>query len=81
MTVWNPGMKLRDIEKLIIEKAVSFFGSEDKAAQSLGITLKEIEKKIKRYTEEKEELKRKQEVIKEREEDFLIKSRGIRPTM
>lgn len=81
MTIWNPGMKLRDIEKSIIEKAVSFFRTREKAAQSLGITLKDIEKKLKRYEEEKEELELKKYEIREKEEEFVRKSRGIRPSI
>lgn len=75
--MWNPGMSLEDAEKFIINKAISFYGSEEKAAISLKISFKDIKKKLSKYQDELDKFKIKMQEEEKKQEDFILRSRGI----
>jgi hypothetical protein len=77
MITWNPGMSLKDLEKLVIQKAISFYNSEEAAARALGIEFKQFSKKIIKIKEEDEENKQKLEIKKQEEEEYIGRARGI----
>jgi hypothetical protein len=50
---WMPGMTLEQIEKLVILEALKFYrGNKSQTALTLGITVKTIDNKLERYTED-----------------------------
>ena len=54
MIIWQPGMTLADMEKQIILKALQFYhGNKTKAAQSLDISVRTIDNKLKKYDDER----------------------------
>lgn len=47
---WQPGMTIDDVEKLVILKALKWFGNNKKVtAQALGIALRTLDYKLERY--------------------------------
>lgn len=47
---WQPGMSLRDVEKLVIQAALQYTsGHRENAAEALGISLRTIQTKIQVY--------------------------------
>lgn len=77
MIVWSPGITLENAEKLIIKRAISFYGSEEKAAYALQISMKEIQKRTKKYKEEGERLEEIAREEKRKNDDFVRRSRGL----
>lgn len=77
MIVWSPGMSIEDMENNAIKEAISYYKDNEKAADSLKITLDELNKKIAKYAKEheKNEEKRMKELQTERE--FDRRARGI----
>jgi hypothetical protein len=52
--MWQPGMKLDEIEKMVILKAFQFFhGNKTQTANSLGIAVRTLDAKLKKYEDEK----------------------------
>lgn len=59
MVHWQPGMTIKEVERDIIEKALQFFqGNKTQAAQSLGISVRTIDNKLKQYEQDDEQLER-----------------------
>jgi DNA-binding transcriptional regulator YdaS (Cro superfamily) len=52
--IWQPGITLADIEKKIIMRALQIYGSQEKAAATLGVATKTIQNKLKKYKKEAE---------------------------
>lgn len=75
---WQPGMKLSEIERLIIKSALNHFkGNKTATSISLGLSIRTLDKRIEELRAE--ELAQEERVAKanaEREE-FLKRSRGI----
>lgn len=75
---WSPGMKISEVERLIIKAALNHFkGNKTATSISLGISVRTLDKRI-------EELKAEDALQAERvakaqaeREDFLRRSRGI----
>ena len=56
--IWQPGVKLCDVEKNVINLALKFFqGNKEATAQSLGVSVRTIDNKLKKYKRENEEAK------------------------
>lgn len=48
--IWQIGMTIADAEKIIIQKAMSFYqGNKTQAARSLGIAIRTLDNKLKSY--------------------------------
>lgn len=76
MISWIPGQSLHDIERAIIEKAIGFYGNEERAAHSLKISMKDLKKKLNAYKEEEERIIEARLRAKEEHERFVLRSRG-----
>jgi transcriptional regulator with PAS, ATPase and Fis domain len=55
MIIWQPGMTIDDVEKLVIHAALSFHsGNKTKTADSLNIAIRTLDNKLARYRQEEE---------------------------
>lgn len=75
--IWNPGLSLETVEKMVILKAYAFFKHNKSAtASSLGIAIRTLDNKLERYEQElKFEADRQVRDQTERDQ-FLIRQRG-----
>lgn len=81
MVLWSPGISLDELERMVIEKSISFFGSKEKAALSLRISVKDILKKTSKWEEEDKILKEKRDLEKEKQANYLLHARGKLPQL
>lgn len=53
MIHWQPGMKLEEVEREVILKALSFYeGNKTHTASSLGIAIRTLDARIAKYREQ-----------------------------
>lgn len=74
--VWTPGTTLEQIERQAIELAHAFFRNKASAARSLGISVKTLETKIKKYEAEDADEKRLEHDRSEDRKRLLAAQRG-----
>jgi hypothetical protein len=76
--VWNPGMKLVQLETEVIRAAFKFYkGNKTSTASSLGIAIRTLDMKLKKINEEDEAHRIRCEDDKRKREEFILRSRGI----
>ena len=55
---WQPGMKLSDVERIVIEEAYRFYGRNKTAtANALGIAIRTLDSRFEQYSNKKPENK------------------------
>ena len=75
---WSPGMTIAHMEEAYVFDAIKFYdGSQQSAANSLGITLARLQEILKRSQLAKDEQDKVDVERKRREKEFLDRSRGI----
>jgi len=53
--IWQPGMKLADVEKIVIERAYSFYkNNKSQTAIALGIAVRTLDSKLEKFSINKE---------------------------
>jgi hypothetical protein len=77
MIVWTPGISLDAIEEKVISAALSFYRDEERAADSLKITHKEMRKKLVKYAAETKKREEQLAEDKRKHEEFVLRARGI----
>jgi hypothetical protein len=79
MITWQPGLRLDELEKLVILKAYSHYGrNKTKTAEGLGIAIRTIDAKFAKYAEEDIKKAQLQEEKDLKNKIFLERSRGIK---
>jgi len=81
MIVWSPGMSLESVEERVIQAAISFYKDEKRAADSLKLSPKDFEKKIKKYQNECKKVEELKELERQKHNDFVLRSRGMNNTI
>lgn len=77
MIAWNLGMTMESIQERIATKAMEIHKqNEKKVCESLDISEKELNKILNRIMKKEGELKKSKEIEKQRNEEFVIRSRG-----
>lgn len=80
--IWTPGVTLDEIEKQVIKKAlIHFRGNKTATSIALGISVSTIGNKLEQYAIEEKRLEQEYEERKQRDRDFLARSRGITPEL
>lgn len=74
---WTPGMSLDYLEKHVILQAYRFYQHKTTTANSLGISVRTLDERLKRYAQEDEEDKKRKEDFKQRQLDFQRRERGM----
>jgi hypothetical protein len=75
---WTPGMKLEDIERQVIQTAYAFYGKNKTAtSNALGIAIRTLDAKLEKYESDDAAIRTRQDADRQRERDFLLRSRGI----
>lgn len=79
MIIWSPGMSLEDMQEKVIRSALHYFNYDiETTARNLKISLEVFNKKILKYEEKEKKLKELKEEEKRKNEEFDLKSRGIK---
>lgn len=77
---WGPGVTLESVTRFWCEKAVHYFkDNKAAAARSLGVDVRTLTAKLEKYAADDAEATRAQEERKQKEEEWLLKSRGQLP--
>lgn len=80
MIIWSPGMSLEEVEEKVIQKAYDFFiKNAETAANSLKISLDDFNEKMDKFKLKEQEIKKLIDKEKEKEREYLERSRGIPP--
>lgn len=75
---WSPGMTIKGVEEQFAADAMHFYqNNRQSAANSLGLTLAQLDAIIKRSQLGAEEQARQDKIHKDKAADFLARSRGI----
>ena len=75
---WSPGMKLDQLEESAIKKAmIHFQGNKTATANSLGIAVRTLDNKLKIYEDRDKEYEKRQDDQREKDREFLARSRGL----
>jgi hypothetical protein len=75
---WSPGLTIKSMQESFVADAIKFYnGSKQSAANSLGITLAELEAIVKRSQLDKEAQDKVDATRKKEAQNFLDRSRGI----
>lgn len=78
--IWSPGVKLEDIEKMVILKAFAFYRNHKAAtANALGIAIRTLDNKLARYEQEAQQFEDQQAAQAQTRLDFLARARGNPP--
>lgn len=78
--MWSPGVKLDEIERMVILKAYSFFAKNKTAtANALGIAIRTLDNKLERYEQEEKILQDQRLKESQARQDLLLKARGNPP--
>jgi hypothetical protein len=79
MVHWQPGVTLREVERQIVEKALQFFhGNKTKAAQSIGVSVRTIDNKIKQYEQDDQYTERIRQMDQQRYRDHVNNLRPVK---
>lgn len=80
--MWAPGMKLDHLEKMVILKAFGYYqNNKTMTANALGISIRTLDNKLEKYNLDNLESEAANESERNRQLDFLIRSRGQVPTV
>lgn len=75
--LWTPGMTLEQIEKHVIQKAfIHYRENKTATAKALGISVRTLDTKLQQYAEEYQAQLAKDEIVRQKNEDFLARARG-----
>lgn len=78
--MWAPGMTLEALERQVIQRAFAHFEKNKTAtASALGISIRGLEMKLKKYTEDKTVMVSRQVEASDKSRDFLLRCRGQHP--
>lgn len=77
---WTPGVKIDEMEKVIIEEAYKFYnGNKTTTANSLGISIRTLENKLEKYAQETKCHEERVKTDEERRREWLEVQRGNKP--
>lgn len=77
---WVPGLSLEAVEKECILQAIRYFrGNKTAAANSLGISVRNVDQKLAKYQQDDASLKRKEDEREQKHRDYLDRARGQAP--
>ena len=76
MAVWAPGMSMEEVQFSTILAALAFYKDENRAADSLKITHKEMSKMIKKIDEFQQKIEEVKMIEKRKHDEFVLRARG-----
>lgn len=80
MILWTPGVKLEEVEKQVILRAMAFYrGNKTQVASSLGIAIRTLDTRLEEYRIQDETERQRLEKAMKADQDRFTRLRGLAP--